>query len=72
MAALLRAGKKAGSLFATPAMREETCLLLVVWLTSALGFYSFATWAPTIITDTVGHDQAYVILTATTVSVTAN
>lgn len=54
-------------LFQGPGMFMRTTLMAGVWLFSGFGFYSFATWAPTMLKDAIGDDAAYDIITVTTV-----
>jgi len=48
-------------------LRFVTSCLVNVWVFSALGFYMFAGWAPTIMSDEISEKYAYSVLTLTTV-----
>jgi putative MFS transporter len=45
---------------------RTTVLLALVWFSSNFGFYSFATWAPTLMKESIGGSATYLIITSTT------
>ncbi|CAK9048235.1 Putative transporter svop-1 [Durusdinium trenchii] len=54
------------ALFQGSQMRRVTVLLIFIWLCSSFAFYSFSTWAPTLMNAHGSEDNTYFILLSTT------